>query len=443
MKGKFRLSREATNRKVDLQRRKVVQLLAAGGAGVITSPWVFQSARSAARTIKIGMVSPQTGPIAGFAEADDFVLAGARKALEKGIMVAGENHPVQIIYKDGQSNPNRASEVAAQLINNDKVDLMLATASSETCNPVADQCEANGVPCVTSVEVWEAWFFPRKGDPKKGFEWTYHFCFGVGMIANLFVEMWAALPTNKTIGTMFTNDADGMQANDEQHGLPGFFKSKGFNVRNLGLYPPLSDDFSAQISELKKADCDIVCGIFNPPQFATFWTQCAQQKYQPKIVTPPKAALFPTSVEALGPRGAGISTEVWWSHHHPFKSGLTGETALQFCDAYEAATGRQWMQPLGFQHAIFEVAADVLKRAKALEPAAIRDSIAQTDYDSIVGHITWKGGPTNPVPNVCTTPIVGGQWKKGKKFKFDLETVFNKTAPAIPIDSPYEPIQYS
>ena len=49
---------------------------------------------------------------------------------------------------------------------------------------------------------------------------------------------------------------------------------------------------------------------------------------------------------------------------------------------------------------------------------------------SIVGPITWKGGgPTNPVPNVCTTPLVGGQWKKGKKFKYDLEVVFNKSAP--------------
>jgi branched-chain amino acid transport system substrate-binding protein len=47
------------------------------------------------------------------------------------------------------------------------------------------------------------------------------------------------------------------------------------------------------------------------------------------------------------------------------------------------------------------------------------------------------------VPNVCTTPLVGGQWKKGKKFKYDLEVVFNKSAPNIPLDSPFEPIKYS
>ena len=103
---------------VDAERRKVVKLIAAGSVGVITSPWVFQPARAAGRAVKIGMISPQTGAIASFAEADRFVLAGANKALEQGLTIAGENHPVQIIYKDSQSNPNRASELAAQLINN-------------------------------------------------------------------------------------------------------------------------------------------------------------------------------------------------------------------------------------------------------------------------------------------------------------------------------------
>jgi len=102
-----------------------------------------------------------------------------------------------------------------------------------------------------------------QGDPKKGFEWTYHFFWGFDMVSNMFADMWLSLPTNKTVGTMFSNDPDGVAANDEQHGLPATFKSNGFNVRNLGLYPPLSDDFTAQIAEFKKANCEIVCGIFN------------------------------------------------------------------------------------------------------------------------------------------------------------------------------------
>src|SRR5579862_4245322 len=428
--------------KVDRQRRKLLKLAAAGSAGAIASPWMFQSSRAAAKTIKIGMITPETGPIAPFGEPSKWVADEVSKFLGDGITVAGDKYPVQILTRDSQSNPNRASTVTADLINNDKVDIMIASSTSDTVNPVADQCELAGVPCITSDDPWQAWFFGRKGDPKKGFEWTYHFFWGFDMVANTFADMWLTLPTNKIVGTMFTNDPDGVAANDDAHGLPATFRAKGFNVIKLGLYPPLSDDFSSQIADFKKNNCEIVCGIFNPPQFATFWTQCAQQGYRPKIVTPPKALLFPTAVEALGDRGIGMSTEVWWSQHHPFKSGLTGETAQQFCDAYSAATGKQWTQPLGFKHANLEVAIDVLKRAKKLHAASIRDAIADTSYQSLVGPITWKGGgPNNPVKNVCTTPLVGGQWKPGKKFKYDLNVVYNQTAPNIPLDSPFEAIK--
>jgi len=428
---------------LDPQRRKLLKLAAASGAAVITTPWVFQSSYAAAKTIKIGMITPETGPIAAFGEPSKWVAEGVSKFLGDGIMVAGRKHRVEILNRDSQSNPNRASEVAAQLINNDRIDIMVASSTSDTTNPVADQCELNGMPCITSDDPWQAWFFGRKGNPKKGFQWTYHFFWGFDQVANMFAEMWLTLPTNKKVGVMLTNDPDGIAASNPEHGLPATIKSHGFDVNFLGLYPPLSDDFTAQITQLKNMNADIACGIFNPPQFAIFWTQCAQQGYKPKIVTPPKALLFPTAVEALGDRGAGMSTEVWWSHHHPFKSGLTGQTAQQYCDAYEKASGKQWTQPLGFKLANLGVAVDALKRAKKLEPSAIRDAIAQTDYQSIVGPISWKGGPTNPVPNVCTTPLVGGQWEKGVKWKYDLNIVFNKTAPEIPLDRPFSAIQYS
>ena len=104
---------------------------------------------------------------------------------------------------------------------------MVASSTGDTVVPVADQCELNGVPCITADDPWEDWFFGRKGDPAKGFEWTYHFFWGFGMIANLFADMWLALPTNKVVGLMFTNDQDGIAANDEQRGVRPIFQSKG------------------------------------------------------------------------------------------------------------------------------------------------------------------------------------------------------------------------
>jgi branched-chain amino acid transport system substrate-binding protein len=69
-----------------------------------------------------------------------------------------------------------------------------------------------------------------------------------------------------------------------------------------------------------------------------------------------KAILFPQAVEALGDAGNNLSSEVWWSPSHPFKSSLNGLSAGEVAAAYTQATGKQWTQPIGFVHALFELA---------------------------------------------------------------------------------------
>ena len=158
-------------------------------AAALSSPAIVGRARAADRTIRIGLVTPATGPLAAFAEADGFILDQARRAAAKGIVVAGQSYPVQIIVKDSQSSVSRASDVAADLILGDKVDMLLASGTPDTVNPVADQAELNEVPCITTDCPWQAYFFGRKGDPKTGFDWTYHFFWGLEDIAAAFIAL--------------------------------------------------------------------------------------------------------------------------------------------------------------------------------------------------------------------------------------------------------------
>jgi branched-chain amino acid transport system substrate-binding protein len=140
----------------------------------------------------------------------------------------------------------------------------------------------------------------------------------------------------------------------------------------------MNQDFSAQIAAFKKADVGIVTGVMIPPAAKTFLTQARQQGFRPKVITLGKALLFPGAVEALGELGEGLTAEVWWSPSHPFKSSLTGMQAGELCGAYEAQTGKQWTQPIGFAHALFEVALDALRRAHSTDKDALRAAIAVT-----------------------------------------------------------------
>jgi branched-chain amino acid transport system substrate-binding protein len=370
--------------------------------------------------------------LAAFGEGTEFVISRVRARISNGITVNGQSHPVQIIERDSQSDPNRAAEVTASLIKSDRVDLVLAASTADTVNPVSDQCEINGVPCITTDCPWQAYYFGRGGKMDGGFEWTYHFFWGLEDLIAVYSNMWSSIPTNNVVGALWPNDAEGNSFSDPHIGFPSGLQARGFKIVDTGRFQPTTNDFSAQISAFKNAGAEIVTGVLPPPAFATFWSQAAQQNFRPKAVTVAKSLLFPAAVEALGERAKGLTTEVWWSPKHPFTSTLTGETAAQFCTAYEAATGKQWTQPIGFRHALLEMALDVLGRSTNLDsPGAIRDAIRATNYSSIVGHIAWEG---NPVKNVARTPLVGGQWATGEKFKYDLLIVNNDTDRTILAD---------
>lgn len=419
------------------RRRRVLQ---AAGALALTGAVPLAFGQAAGRKIKIGYVTPQTGPLAGFGEVDSFVLQGINAAFKNGITIAGKTHAVEIIVKDSQSNPNRAADVAAELILKNGIDLMLVGSTPENTNPVSDQCELNGVPCISTTCPWQPWFFGRGGDPKKGFDWAFHFFWGLEDIIAVFTNMWKDLPTNKVVGLLLANDGDGNAWGDEKLGLPPALKAKGFSVVDPGRYQPFQADFSAQIAAFKKANVEIVCGVPTPPDFKNFWTQARQQGFKPKAVTMGKAYTFPSAVEALGDIADGLTQEAWWSPNRPTKSSLTGQTAQQFVDAYESSSKKQWNMTLGYAHALFEVAADVLKRTKDVEKkTSIRDAILATDLDTIIGNVSWKGGP---VKNVGKTPLVGGQWVKGKKTKYDMVIVNNETATQVSKQAAVKAIPY-
>lgn len=424
-----------------LTRRDFLKTTAAGSAAALTSglhmPAVAQSA-----PIKLGYVSPQSGPLAAFGEADSFVIdAFLSVAKAKGL-----NY--EIVVKDSQSNPNRAAEVAKQLIVDDEVNLVLVASTPETTNPVATTCEAEGMPCISTVAPWQPWFIGQQGNPGdpaswKPFDYAYHFFWGLEDVIAVFTNMWAQVETNRKVGGLFPNDGDGNAWGDKVVGFPPVLEKMGYSLNDPGRYQNMTDDFSAQINAFKAGECEIITGVVIPPDFTTFWNQAKQQGFVPKVASIGKALLFPQAVEALGTAGHNLSSEVWWSPSHPFKSSLTGESSAEVASAFTKSTGRPWTQPIGFAHALFELAVDALSRAEdPTDGDTVAAAIAATKLDTLVGTVAWggEGLPPFAAKNVAKTPLVGGQWRLKDGGGYDLVITDNKTAPAIPVGGTMEAI---
>ena len=430
-----------------LSRRHFVKTAGATAAVAAAASHFPMPAIAQGKTIKIGYVSPQTGPLAGFGESDIFNANLFRATIKNGLKVGGRTHKIEVTVKDSQSNPNRAAAVAKELIVDTKVDLMMVANTPDTTNPVATQCEIEEVPCISTNCPWQPWFIGQQGNPGnpkswKPFNWAYHYFWGLEDVIAVFTNMWSQLDTNKVVGGAFPNDADGNAWGDKKVGLPPALAAKGYNLIDPGRYQNLTDDFTAQITAFKNGGAEIMTGVMLPPDFTTFWTQASQQGFRPKIASIGKAILFPVSVEALGAAGNNLSSEVWWSPNHPFKSSLTGQSAADLAKAYTAATGKQWTQPIGFVHSLYEMAVDVLKRSDPGNPESIRDAIAKTNHQTIVGPVQWngKGLPPFAAKNVSKTPLVGGQWRHQGGGKYDLVITDNRTAPEIPVASDMQAI---
>ena len=186
---------------------------------------------------------------------------------------------------------------------------MLVASTPETTNPVATTCEAEGMPCISTMAPWQPWFIGQQGNPGdpaswKPFNYAYHYFWGLEDVIAVFTNMWNAArdqqarsagcsPTTATATPGATRMSASRRCSTQQ----------GYTLTDPGRYQNLTDDFSAQINAFKAANAEIVTGVVIPPDFTTFWNQASSRASSRRRVTVGKAILFPQSVEALGDAG--------------------------------------------------------------------------------------------------------------------------------------------
>jgi len=382
------------------------------------------------REVKIGWVTMTTGVFAGLSEPDDFLLQQAKDTIGDGLVCAdGKKHPIAWVVKDSQSDPNRASEVTIELITSDKPDVVFAGMTPVVNIPVAQQCEAAGVPAVTYGCPMEPWFFGLGGDPAVGFKWTYNVFWAIADLMPVYVGLFDKIPTNKVVAALWANDPDGIATADEKTGMPVALTAAGYTIVNPGLFTTGTEDYSSVINQFKSAGCECLTVLANPPDFANFWKQATQQGFVPKATAIARAILTRPDMDAVGDIGNGLCNEVWWENTHPFTSSLTGLTCQQIVDEWNTAEGTPFSPALGLTGgAGFDVITDVVKRTANIDdPASYAAAIKATDLQTLVGPVKFA----NALPNCAITPLVGGQWI-GKVGDWTRLVVDNSHYPGIP-----------
>jgi branched-chain amino acid transport system substrate-binding protein len=381
-----------------------------------------QQAGSGRTSIKIGYVGPLSGPQSRFT-------VGIRQAAERNLKIINEelggfsigpysNLPIEIIWGDSESNEGRAAEVADWLVTSEKVDMLIGQWTPSHGIPVSIAADRHQVPALVLNGPDGSWL---QAGP---FDWAYGVYFNMESLTREFYHGWNSLDTNRKIGLVFDSSVDGVTQANLLHELSGEF---GYEIIDPGRFPADTTDFTAIITEIMNAGCDILATVNGTPALTTIWNTMQQLNYRPKAVLFNRGMHFSADVNQLGGEwgGAGIAWSAQWTGDMPYVSSLSGKNGPELNQLHSEATGEAPDLVVGWDAMIFDVLHDVFNRVESLEPLAIKQALAATDLHSAYGHIKFDSR------NLSISPSFMGQWRTDARWGHQPVVASGEYDPAL------------
>jgi branched-chain amino acid transport system substrate-binding protein len=170
-------------------------------------------------------------------------------------------------------------------------------------------------------------------------------------------------------------------------------EARGYEIVAHEKYAPGSTDFSDSILKIQAAEAEILLALPNPPDGATIYKQMGELGYAPPFSQFIRAPDVPTWRD-LGTTGDYVTLAPGW--HNAMK--FPGVDALNEAHMGLVDPARPADPIVGPAYAAVQILADAITRAGSLNRDAIRDAIAATDLDTVVGHVTFNEDGTGNVP---------------------------------------------
>ncbi|MFJ8587460.1 ABC transporter substrate-binding protein [Streptomyces sp. NPDC093595] len=379
----------------------------------------------------VGVVVARTGRLARLGDPLAFAMG----------LLGPKLRGMRLVSRDSRSSAEGAREAVRELVEREGARIILTLAGTEVLPAVADACERAEVPCLSSTFPWQVYFYGRGATALRPFRWTYHFCWGLDDIAETFADLWeAADGTDRgPVGCLWNDGPQGSWSRHAEHGFLPAAQARGHRLVDPAAYREPAAGLEGHVAALAEAGVGIVTSAATGADLAVFRRAARAGGLPLRMITCSRWLAYPPVPTAGGePPQARVATLVYWSPAHPYRSSVDGMTAAELAEAYERATGNQWLQPLGLAHALFEVAAHALETAAdPRDPAAVAAAIGATRLDTVAGPLDWTSGP---VPNVATVRLAGGQWQRGRTHPYELVVVHNRRVPGLPVGGELVPL---
>jgi branched-chain amino acid transport system substrate-binding protein len=345
-------------------------------------------------TIKVGAVIPLTGAMSGLGAQvqNGYLLAVATINDAGGVDIGGAKVPIDLTILDDESDPTKTVQ---QLENHNSSGVVayLGGAGSNLHAAAAPIAEKNQIPYLGIG-------FAVEGPHQQGFKYLFSPFQKSNDQARSTFEVIDTLDPQPTNVAIFQETTDWGKELDTY--WTQLAEERGMTVTTYE-YAPGETDFSAPISLAKDSGADVLLASPTPPDGLALMKQIKELDWSPSMILMIRAPDPPTFGENLGADSDGVMLMPGWNRDVEFP-GVAEMTA-----AYQEMFDGPALALSGPAYACVQILADAISRAGVVEPTAIRDAIAATDMDTVIGPVTFEEDGTGNVVDIIN------QWQGGKQ----------------------------
>jgi branched-chain amino acid transport system substrate-binding protein len=343
--------------------------------------------------VKIGYAIARTGPWSAGAQVSqepNYIMWAEQVNAAGGLNVKGVKRKVELIGLDDRSETETVVRSYEKLMGTDKVDLILPPWGTGANFAVLPLVQKYGYPMLSPtatgrklLELKNPYFFALLQQPD--------------VMMNALGEYMAARNV-KTAAFIYVDELFGL----EQAGaLEKVLKARGIQIVEKKSYPLGVKDLQSALSEIKAKNPDAFVALSYPPDTFLITGQSKAIGFNPKLFYTAVGTAFPVYRDKFGPTAEGVMGLGTWNPK-------TSPAAKAYFDAHV----KRWnKEPDRWASAHAWAGLQILEQAVAkvgLDRKALRDYIANNEFDTIIGKIRFKNGEN------ASTPGVVSQWSGGE-----------------------------
>jgi branched-chain amino acid transport system substrate-binding protein len=339
--------------------------------------------------IRIGVITSLLDPNlenAGRATTESANLAAKEINDAGGLDVGGVKYTIKLVFGDDGNNPQRAVDVARQMLFQENVIVLIGPQFSNNAIPVARVAETARVPMIS----------PMSTNPQTTADKP--FVFRVGFVDDAQGQALALFAENELKATTAAILYD--IASDYNRGMAETFQRQfetlGGRIVALETYTTGASDFRPALERIKAAQPDV---LFLPNYSSDSIIQVTQ------------ARALGMALPIMGSDGwtgnrvapvAAFEGTFFTQHWHP---EIQTEPSLRFLASYTAAYQREPLVSAAMTYDAFQLVFLAIQRQKSILPEDIQRGLASiTDYQGVSGTIGYHGNG-DPVKNVVIVKI--------------------------------------